>query len=85
VIVEERPGFIAASFEGDGARALFAQEGGGHRWQRIPPTEKRGRVQTSTVTVAVLDPDAPGATHVREQDVDIYSFVGVRGFEPPTP
>lgn len=33
---------------------MFANEAGGHRWQRIPPTEKRGRVQTSTVTVAVL-------------------------------
>lgn len=26
-----------------------------HRWQRIPPTEKRGRVHTSTITVALLD------------------------------
>ena len=30
---------------------------GGHRIQRIPPTEKRGRVHTSTVTVAVIDPN----------------------------
>jgi peptide chain release factor 1 len=30
-------------------------ESGGHRIQRIPPTEKRGRVHTSTVTVAVLE------------------------------
>ena len=29
-------------------------EAGGHRIQRIPPTERRGRVHTSTVTVAVL-------------------------------
>ena len=29
-------------------------EAGGHRWQRIPPTEKKGRRQTSTITVAVL-------------------------------
>lgn len=28
---------------------------GGHRIQRVPPTEKRGRVHTSTVTVAVID------------------------------
>ena len=32
----------------------FAHEAGGHRWQRIPPTEKRGRVHTSTITVATL-------------------------------
>lgn len=29
-------------------------EAGGHRIQRVPPTERRGRVHTSTVTVAVL-------------------------------
>lgn len=29
---------------------------GGHRLQRISPTEKRGRVHTSTVTVSVLNP-----------------------------
>lgn len=28
---------------------------GGHRWQRCPPSEKRGRIHTSSVTVAVLD------------------------------
>ena len=34
-------------------------EAGGHRWQRVPPTERRGRVHSSTVTVAVLvEPDA---------------------------
>ena len=30
-------------------------ESGGHRWQRIPPTERKGRVHTSTVTVSVLE------------------------------
>ncbi|MFO0684242.1 MAG: peptide chain release factor-like protein [Sandaracinus sp.] len=39
---------------GRGAREIFADEGGGHRWQRVPPNDKRGRVQTSTVTVVVL-------------------------------
>jgi peptide chain release factor 1 len=36
-------------------RETFAHEAGGHRWQRVPPTEKRGRVHTSTVTVAILE------------------------------
>jgi peptide chain release factor 1 len=39
---------------GRGAAALFGGEVGGHRWQRVPPTEKRGRVHSSTITVAVL-------------------------------
>ncbi len=64
------------SFEGAGARALFAHEGGGHRWQRVPPTEKRDRVQTSTVTVAVLDPEASTTARVREQDVEITTARG---------
>lgn len=34
------------------------REGGGHRIQRVPPTERNGRVHTSTVTVAVLGSDA---------------------------
>ncbi len=40
---------------GKDARALFEGEAGGHRWQRVPPTEKRGRVHSSTITVAILD------------------------------
>lgn len=39
---------------GAGAERLFADEAGGHRWQRVAPNDKRGRVHTSTVTVAVL-------------------------------
>lgn len=33
---------------------VLKQESGGHRIQRVPPTERRGRIHTSTVTVAVL-------------------------------
>lgn len=32
-------------------------EAGGHRVQRVPPTEKKGRVHTSSVTVAITNPD----------------------------
>lgn len=28
---------------------------GNHRWQRVPPTERRGRVHTSSITVALLE------------------------------
>ncbi len=40
---------------GKGVHDTFVHEAGGHRWQRVPPNDKRGRVQTSTVTVAILD------------------------------
>lgn len=48
--------------EGVGARELFEGEAGGHRWQRVPPTEKRGRVHSSTITVAVLGEEPQGET-----------------------
>lgn len=53
---------------------------GGHRIQRIPPTERRGRVHTSTVTVAVTDPACPIA-NILESDLDIewYSGTGAGG------
>lgn len=28
---------------------------GNHRWQRVPPTERKGRVHTSSITVAILE------------------------------
>jgi peptide chain release factor 1 len=40
---------------GPRVRETFGDEAGGHRWQRVPPNEKRGRMHTSTVTVAVLE------------------------------
>lgn len=63
-------------FEGRGAKALFANEAGGHRWQRVPPTEKRGRVQTSTVTVAVLERVTEARFALDMRDVDIKKTLG---------
>lgn len=50
----EGDGSSTITLAGQVPQAFFA-EAGVHRWQRVPPTEKRGRVHTSTVTVAVLD------------------------------
>lgn len=37
-------------------KKFFSNEvGGPHRWQRVPPTERKGRVHTSTITVAILE------------------------------
>ena len=49
-----RPGYIVLRIKGKKAHESFVAEAGGHRWQRVPPTEKRGRTQTSSITVAVL-------------------------------
>jgi len=52
-------------------------ESGGHRFQRVPPTERSGRVHTSTVTVAVMDKmrEAP-LEHIPERDLEIQWFSG---------
>jgi peptide chain release factor 1 len=40
--------------EGDGVFRCLQYESGGHRVQRVPETETKGRVQTSVATVAVM-------------------------------
>jgi peptide chain release factor 1 len=42
---------------GKGVNDYFQNESGAHRWIRIPPTEKRGRTQTSVITVAIMELD----------------------------
>ena len=74
-MLDEYPGFASFVVEGHGARELFAGEGGGHRWQRVPPTERSGRCHTSTVTVAVLSPKS-GPAPINERDVDFSCVVG---------
>lgn len=54
-VLENRPGFISLLIEGKEAKQVFQHEAGGHRWQIASPTDKRKRVHTSTITVAVLD------------------------------
>jgi peptide chain release factor 1 len=57
-------------------------EAGGHRIQRVPPTERKGRVHTSTVTVAVIDRDAEiGSATINQRDLKIewYSGTGAGG------
>jgi len=68
-ILEERPGILIFHVGGRGAVTAFAHEAGGHRVQRVPPTEKRGRVHTSTVTVAVLP--VPSKVEVRLDPRDV--------------
>ncbi len=46
--------YISFTVSGNGAYSRFKFESGVHRVQRIPVTESNGRIQTSTVTVAVL-------------------------------
>jgi peptide chain release factor 1 len=53
-LTERGDGLLIFRAAGAGAEDAFREESGGHRWQRIPPNERRGRVHSSTITVAVL-------------------------------
>jgi len=53
----------------------WAREAGGHRFQRVPPTEQRGRVHTSTVTVAVFASERP-AVEIDLSQVKLEWFSG---------
>lgn len=77
-LLEERPGFVLARVRGKGARKLFMNEAGGHRWQRVPPTEKRGRVHTSTVTVAVLPEPTARELRIHPDELE-ETFTGGSG------
>lgn len=51
----------------------FLSEAGGHRWQRVPPTERKGRVQTSTVTVAVFEVLEQARFALHDADIEIFT------------
>ncbi|HUD04474.1 MAG TPA: PCRF domain-containing protein [Patescibacteria group bacterium] len=56
--------------EGHGAFELLKFEAGVHRVQRIPTTEKRGRVHTSTATVSVLPELEDIDLHINPDDIE---------------
>lgn len=68
-IVDSRPGYFCYRIPGDRAYALFRDEAGGHRIQQVPENDRKGRVQTSTITVAVLP--EPTASDVVLKDSDL--------------
>ena len=86
-VVEERlsdhGGFDEATYliKGDDAWTRMAHEAGVHRVQRVPATEAKGRVHTSSATVSIL----PEAEEVdvdldpNELKIDVYRSSGPGG------
>lgn len=54
---------------GEGSYDKLKWEAGVHRVQRVPETEKAGRVHTSTATVAVLPKPKGNEINIRPQDI----------------
>ncbi|MDP3729704.1 MAG: PCRF domain-containing protein [bacterium] len=85
-ISDSNPGTIGGyktfvgKISGDDVYDAFKQESGVHRVQRIPNTEKAGRVHTSTATVAILPEVEPKAVHINEGDLEVsFSRAGGPG------
>jgi peptide chain release factor 1 len=57
-----------------GAFGAFKLEGGVHRVQRIPTTEKKGRVHTSTATISILPELDDIDQHINPDDIDFEAF-----------
>ncbi|HOD97008.1 MAG: PCRF domain-containing protein [Candidatus Paceibacterota bacterium] len=58
---------------GEGVEIL-KNEGGVHRVQRIPATEKSGRVHTSTISVAVMSRPKEAKIDIKPEDLEITFF-----------
>jgi len=63
------------------AYTLLKYEGGVHRVQRVPETEKNGRIHTSTASVAILPKIAIIPIEVRPEDIEetFYRSSGAGG------
>ena len=66
-------GYKYVSFElrGKNAYDAFKFESGVHRVQRIPDTEKNGRVHTSTISVSVMPIREAVRVHIPESDIEM--------------
>lgn len=75
-------GYKSVVFElkGESAFAKIKNESGVHRVQRVPKTEKSGRVHTSTATVAVLAKASENELQIRPDELEItFSRAGGPG------
>lgn len=67
--------------KGPGAFTKLQYEAGTHRVQRIPTTERHGRIHTSTATIAVLPEVPENEIYIRPEDIewDFYRSGGKGG------
>ena len=72
---------VIFSVDGDGAYSRFKFASGVHRVQRVPETESQGRIQTSTVTVAVLPEaeDVDFELNPADLQIDVFRSSGAGG------
>jgi peptide chain release factor 1 len=72
---------IILGVEGEGCYGELRYESGGHRVQRVPETEAKGRIHTSAATVAVLPEPEDVEVEINREDYDedVYCASGPGG------
>lgn len=65
---------VSLEISGKNVWNLLKNEGGVHRVQRIPKTEKGGRIHTSTATVAVLKKVSEKEEKIDQRDIRVEFF-----------
>jgi len=81
VSTTELGGFKEAviSIEGEGCYRELQYESGGHRVQRVPDTETKGRVHTSAATVAVLPEPEDVEIDLKPDDYSVERYAASSG------
>lgn len=71
---------LIAEVAGEGAYDALVQESGVHRVQRVPKTERAGRVHTSTASVIVLPIVETKEVNIKDSDLEVtFSRAGGPG------
>jgi peptide chain release factor 1 len=71
---------LTAELKGEGSYEAFKHESGVHRVQRVPKTEKSGRVHTSTASVAILPIVEAKEVNISPNDLEVtFSRAGGPG------
>jgi len=72
---------LQLAFSGEGVYRELAYESGGHRVQRVPETEAKGRIHTSAATVAVMAEPEDVEIDLLDEDIreDVFRASGAGG------
>lgn len=72
--VEQLEDYVLKISKGHNPFGTFKYEAGVHRVQRIPATEKKGRIHTSTASVSVLPELEDIDVHINPDDIEFEAF-----------
>ena len=74
-VVQTGKGYRQISYRLPGAYFRYLQhESGVHRVQRVPSTDPKGRIHTSTITISVLPEQETTNTTINEDDLEIQTY-----------